>query len=99
MTTKLVRSGANCDAKRTRSIKKIENKISSLRKKTQSLRNEEEKMSNIITSIQYLVLNSRMSQAKGIDILKAIEKGSLTIDEAFKLIQDLIHDCEQEIMT
>lgn len=94
---KLVRSGAKCDALRKISIRKLEQRINSMRLQAQSTPIYDEKISNVITSIQYLVFNSRITQDKGTEILKAIEKRVLSIEEAFELLQSLINENENNL--
>jgi hypothetical protein len=89
---KLVRSGGKCDMLKRISIHEMEHRINSMRREAQSTTVHDEKMSKIITSIQYLISNSHMGQDKATKILEAIEKKRLSVDEAFELLQAIVNE-------
>ena len=89
---KLVRSGAKCDTRRKINIRELEERIQELRQKSDNSPDHDEKMKNVITSIQYLVSNLYIKQNKATDILAAIEKKSMSVDEAFEILQAVVKE-------
>ena len=87
---KLIRSGGKCDMLKKISIRELEQRINSMRREAQSTPAYDEKISKVITSIQYLISNSQMGQDKATEILEAIEKKRLSVDEAFELLQAIV---------
>jgi hypothetical protein len=89
---KLVRSGGKCDMLKRISIRELEHRINSMKQEALSTPVHETKMSKVITSIQYLISNSQMGQEKATEILAAIEKRKLSVDEAFELLQAIVNE-------
>ena len=73
-------------------ICELEERIHKMRQEANCSQDNDNKMSKIITSIQYLVSNLFLSQDKATNILAAIEKKSMSIDEAFVLLQALVKE-------
>ena len=89
---KLIRSGSRCDKFKEVNIYDIEQRISTMRNEAKTTAQQNEKMAKVITSIQYLVSNSHMEQEKSTQILEAIEKKALSVEEAFDLLQAIISE-------
>lgn len=89
---KLVRSGGKCDMLKRISIRELEQRINSMKQEALSTPVHEKKMAKVITSIQYLIANSQMRQEKATEILEAIEKRKLSVDEAFELLQAIVNE-------
>lgn len=87
---KLIRSGEKCDTIKTLTIRELEQRIRQLRQEAQLSGTYDEKMPKLLTSIQYLVANFHITQEKSTELLAAIEKRQISIDEAFVLIQGFI---------
>lgn len=88
--SKLVRSGGKCDTLKKLSIEELERRIQLLRHEAKSASSHDEKMAKIITGIQYLVVNYFITQDKSTELLAEIEKGHISIEDAFDLVDDLI---------
>ncbi len=88
---KLVRSGGKCDMLRNLSMREIEQRIRILRQEAQCSSTHDERMPKIISGIQYLVANLHITQKKATELLAAIEKGHISVDDAFQLIQGFIN--------
>lgn len=89
---KLVRSGGKSDTIKAETVRELERRVVKMQKNARRSDNYEEKLSNVIVSIQHLVVSGRISQGKGTEILAAVEKKSLDVDEAFNLIQRLLRE-------
>jgi len=89
---KLVRSGAKCDIRRNINIRELEERIQEMRQEANQCPDNDKKMSKIITSIQYLISNAFIGQEKATEILAAIEKQGISVDEAFALLQSIINE-------
>jgi hypothetical protein len=87
---KLVRSGGKCDTLKAETVREIERQILTMQKDVKRTHNYDDKISAVITSIQHLVVNGLLSQEKGTEILAAVEKNSLDVDDAFELLQDYL---------
>jgi hypothetical protein len=87
---KRVRSGSKCDTIKAQTIKELESRIAAMKKEAKLSQDDDEKMANVITTIQHLVVNRCLTQDKGTEILAAVEKKRLDIDEAFELLQGLL---------
>ncbi|MGJ0515983.1 MAG: hypothetical protein ACR65O_09600 [Methylomicrobium sp.] len=87
---KRVRSGSKFDTIKAQAIKDLESRIAAMKKGAELSQDDDEKMANVITTIQYLVVNRCLTQDKGTEILAAVEKKSLDIDEAFERLQGLL---------
>jgi hypothetical protein len=88
---KLVRSGGKCDTLRNLTIRELEQRIRLLRQEARLSSTHDEKMPKVITGIQYLVANFHITQEKSTELLAAIEKGQISVDDAFGLIQGFIN--------
>lgn len=84
----LVRSGGKCDAIKKITIRELEQRIRVLRLEAKQAFTHDEKMPKIITGIQYLVANFHITQEKATELLAEIEKGQISVDDAFDLIQN-----------
>ena len=89
---RLVRSGGKCDARKHMNIRELEQRINTMRKEAQCSFGHNMKMSKVITSIQDLVSSSHLGQDKATEILAAIEKKHLSVDEAFVLLQEIVNE-------
>lgn len=89
---KLIRSGSRCDKFKEINIYELEKRISAMRNEAKTAPQQNDKMAKVITSIQYLVSNSHMKQEKSTQILEAIEKKALSVEEAFDLLQAIINE-------
>lgn len=87
---KLVRSGGKCDTLKAETMLELERRIAVMKKEAKLSQDYDGKMANVITSIQQLVFNRCLTQDKGTEILAAVEKKSLDVDEAFELLQGLL---------
>lgn len=89
--TKAIKSGNKTDLLKARTIRELKDRIQSLRdaasKGDVSI---DQKFSELISSVQNLVVNNRLTQKKGTEVLEAVEAGQLSISEAFDLLQALI---------
>lgn len=85
--SKLVRSGGKCDLRKKINIRELEERIKAMRQEASCTPVHDEKILKVITSIQYLVLNSYLEQGKATEILAAIEKKTMSVDEAFALLE------------
>jgi hypothetical protein len=68
-------------------IRELEERIKAMRQEASCTPVHDEKILKVITSIQYLVLNSYLEQGKATEILAAIEKKTMSVDEAFALLE------------
>ena len=93
---KLVRSGSKCDVLKAKTIQELESKIAAMKKVAKSTQNYDEKIANVINTIQHLVVNQYLTQDKGTEILSAVEKKSLDVDEAFELLQGFLLERHSE---
>jgi len=89
---KLVRSGGKCDTLKVETMHELERRITAMKKEAKLSQDYDGKMANVITTIQYCVVNRCLTQDKGTEILEAVEKKSLDVDEAFALLQGLLID-------
>ncbi len=86
----LVRSGGKCDTLKKLTMLELEQRIRLLRQEARLSSTHDEKMPKVITGIQYLVANFHITQEKSTELLAAIEKGGISVDDAFDLIQGFI---------
>lgn len=70
----MVRSGGKCDTLKAETMRELERRISIMKMDAKRTHNYDEKMANVITAIQHLVVNRYLAQDKGTEILAAIEK-------------------------
>lgn len=89
---KLVRSGGKSDTRRKMNISELGQRIQKMRKQAQCSQFQNKKMAKIITRIQYLVSGLHMEQDKATEILAAIEKKKINVDEAFELLQAIVKE-------
>lgn len=87
---KLVKSGASCDALKARTIQELEIIIEDMKKDAERTLKSDEKIANVISAIQHLVVNQHLTQEKGTEILAAVENKSLAVDEAFEVLQGIL---------
>jgi hypothetical protein len=85
--SQLVRSGGEFDVRKKITVRELEERIQTMRQEANGSTVHNEKMSKIITSIQYLVSNLYIEQDKATELLAAIEKKSISVDEAFELLE------------
>ena len=90
VATKAIKSGSKADILRARTIREIEERIRSLRDSTLKEESENKKLSQVISSVQILVVNHRITQEKGTKILAAVETKQLDVSDAFDLLQALL---------
>jgi len=90
--SQMIRSGEKCDIYKTETIKELENRVKILRNEAEYSSLHEEKMKKIITSLQFLVANTIVTQEKSTELLAAIESGILSIDDAFDLVEELLKE-------
>ena len=88
--TKAIKSGSKADHLRVRTIREIEERIRSLRDAARNDDTDNQKFAEIISSVQILVVNHRLTQAKGTEILAAVEAKHIGVSEAFDLLQTLL---------
>jgi hypothetical protein len=88
--TKAIRSGSKAEFLKIRTIREIEERIRSLRVAALNDDSGDKKIAEIITSVQILVANHRLTQEKGTEILAAVEAKQLSVTEAFDLLQALL---------
>ncbi len=89
---KLVRTGGKCDTLKAETIHELERRIEAIKNDAQCSPDYEQRLTNVITIIQHLVVNECLSQTKGTEILAAVENKSLDVDEAFELLQGLLRE-------
>ena len=89
---KLVRSGAKCDTRRKINIRDLEERILKLKQEAECVPDHNEKMKKVLTSIQYLVSNLYIGQDKATDLLGAIEKKNMSVDEVFEILQAVVNE-------
>ncbi|WP_273135250.1 hypothetical protein [Marinobacter vinifirmus] len=87
--SKMVRSGGRADEYRVHSMKELEVCIKKLRAKSRSGVSFEEQFHQVITGIQHLVVNGRLSQEKSTELIVRIEQRKIAIEEAFEIIGQL----------
>ncbi|MBK6348450.1 MAG: hypothetical protein IPF50_00915 [Proteobacteria bacterium] len=85
----LVRGGGKYDTLKELSIRELEQRIEQLSRASKRSLGREPKMKNLISSLQLLVANGRLSQDETTDLLAAVEKGHVTINVAFEQIKAL----------
>lgn len=90
--SQMIRSGEKCDIYKTETIKELENRVKILRNEAEDSSLHEEKMKKIITSLQFLVANTIVTQEKSTELLAAIELRILSIDDAFDLVEELLKE-------
>ena len=90
--TKAIRSGSKADLLKVQTIREIEERIRSLRAAALNDDSDNQKFVEIISSVQILVVNHRLTQAKGTEILAAVEAKQLSVTEAFDLLQALLSE-------
>lgn len=90
--TKAIKSGSKADLLRARTIREIEERIRSLKDSTLKEESENKNFAQVISSIKILVVNHRITQAKGTKILAAVEEKQLGVSEAFDLLQALLSE-------
>lgn len=88
---KLVRSGAKCDTLKDMTVHELEDRIRLLQKEAKLSKSNENKMPKIITGMQCLIANSRITQEKSTELLAAIEKGQISIDDAFEMVNGILN--------
>lgn len=92
---KLARSGGKFDALKDLDIQELEKRIAELRAQADKKWRREPKFVNLISSVQLLVANGRMSQDTATAFIAAVEKKQLTIEDAFRQVQDLALEQKQ----
>ena len=92
VATKAIKSGSKADLLRIRTIREIEGRIRSLRASALKEGSDNQKFAEIISSVQILVVNHRITQAKGTEILAAVEAKQLGYAETFDLLQALLSE-------
>lgn len=85
--SKLVRSGGKSDAVRQMNIRELSERIQELRNRVKDNDKHNDKMKEILESLQLLVKNAKVSQEDSTGLLMSIEKGNITVDSAFDIIQ------------
>ena len=90
--TKAIRSGSKADLLRVRTIREIEERIRSLKATALNNDSDNQKFAGIISAIQILVANHRLTQKKGTEILAAVEAKQLGVTDAFDLLQALLSE-------
>jgi hypothetical protein len=87
--SKLVRSGGKADVYRVHSIQELETRIKQLRAESVDGATFEEKFQQVITGVQYLVVNGRIGQEKATELVAGVEQKKIDIDDGLKAIEDL----------
>lgn len=87
---KLVRSGGQNDVVRKMNMRELERRIREQKIRAQNITGHEEKMRKMIEGLQLLVRNQVITQEDATGLLAGIEKGSITVNFAFKTIQEMI---------
>ena len=95
---RLVSNGSRFETLKKLDIAELEQRIEKLRQSADRSPLRQKKMREVITGVQYLVANGRLTQSKATDLLAAIQKKHLSIDDAFQQIRAFVHD-EREIGT
>lgn len=89
---KLARSGGKYDTLKNLNIRELEQRIHKMRTESKQSWSPEPKMRQLISSLQLLVANGHMSQDDSTNLIAAIENKHVSIDVAFKQIQDLVEE-------
>jgi hypothetical protein len=87
---RLIRGGAKADVRKMLTIEELEKRIGQLRKQAHDASQREEKVQALITGLQHLITNGRISQQKATEVLSAVEKNELGADEALVAIQGYV---------
>jgi len=88
--SKLIRSGEKSDTIRKMNIRELEARIMKMENQAQHAAKYKDKISKVIEGIQLLLINQKITQEESTDLLAGIEKGNITIDFAFKTIQEML---------
>ena len=88
--SKLIISGGKSEAIKKMNIRELEERIAKLKNESQYPSNPNDKISKVIEGLQLLIKNNKISQEESTDLLKGIEKGSITVDFAFDRIQEIL---------
>jgi len=88
--SKLVRSGGKSDVYRINSIRDLEARISQLKAKSATVASSEDKFRQVITGLQYLLVNGRVSQEKATELIVGIQQQKIAIDDVFQTIEQLV---------
>jgi hypothetical protein len=83
---KLIRGGAKADVRKLLTVEELEKRINLIRRQGQDADHREQKMQALITGLQHLVVNKRISQDKATQVLRAVENDELTPDAALDAI-------------
>ena len=85
--SKLVRSGGKSDAVRQMNMRELNERIQELRNQAKDGDKHNDKMKEIVESLQLLIKNEKVTQEDSTGLLMSIEKGNITVDSAFDIIQ------------
>jgi hypothetical protein len=75
---------------RVYSIRDLEARISQLKAKSADVVTFEEKFRQVITGLQYLMVNGRVSREKATELIVGVQHQKIAIDEVFQIIEQLI---------
>jgi hypothetical protein len=87
---RLIRGGAKADLRKRLTIEELEKRISELHRQGREADQREKKVAALITGLQYLVVNARISQERSTKVLAAVDIGELSVDDALDAIQDQV---------
>jgi hypothetical protein len=75
---------------RINSIRDLEARISQLKAKSATVASSEDKFRQVITGLQYLLVNGRVSQEKATELIVGIQQQKIAIDDVFQTIEQLV---------
>ncbi|WP_417517929.1 hypothetical protein [Marinobacter sp.] len=87
--SKLVRSGGKADVYRVHSIQELEARIKQIRAALADDAAFEEKFQQVITGVQYLVVNGRIDREKATELIAGVERKIIDVNDGLKAIEDL----------
>ena len=88
--TKLIRSGEKSDTIKEMNIRDLKSKINKKANEAKREKKDEVKYRKLIESLQLGVYNKKLSQKKSNELLNQIKGKRISIDYAFKTIQELL---------
>ncbi len=86
----LVSNGAKSNAIKEMNMNELQARIKTLQNQSQHANEPNEKMQKVIEGIQLLIKNNKLSQKDSTDLLAGIEKGNMTVDFAFNMINEIL---------
>lgn len=90
--SKLVRSGGKADVYKIYSIRDLEERIRTIRAQAAGSTSFEDQFRRVITAVQHLVANGKVSQEKATEIIVGIQQHRINVEEAFGIFESLMHE-------